>query len=56
MKVVFIKYPEHSKRYVMYQEHPNNSTMEIGSYNVVFLRDEFISIDEIKKVPELYEL
>ena len=47
-KMVFIQYPEHSKRYVMYGEHPNGGMTEVDSRNVEFLEDEFPSIGEIK--------
>lgn len=55
-KMVFIRYPDHSKGYVMYGEHPNGGMTEVDSRNVNFLEDEFPSIGEIKKDLELYEL
>ena len=54
-KMVFIRYPTHSKGYVIYGEDPNGG-MRIESRNVNFLEDEFLSIGEIKKNLELYEL
>ena len=54
--MVFIRYPAHSKGYVMYREHPNGGVTEIESHNVDFLEDEFPSVGEIKKDLELYEL
>ena len=54
--MVFIRHPAHSKRYVMYREHPHGGMTEIASRNVDFLEDEFPSIGEIKKDLELYEL
>ncbi|XP_021912491.1 uncharacterized protein LOC110826200 [Carica papaya] len=55
-KMVFIKYPEHSKGYVLFGEHPNGGMTEIDSCNVDFLEDEFPSIGEIKENLKLYEL
>ena len=49
-------YPEHSKRYVMFGEHPNGCMTEVDSRNVNFLRDEFPSTGEIKQDLQLYEL
>ena len=49
MKMVVIRYPAHSKAYVMYGEHPNGGMIEIESRNVDFLEDEFPRIGEIKK-------
>ena len=40
----------------MYGKHPNGGITEIDSCNVDFLEDEFLSIGEIKKDLELYEL
>jgi len=47
-KMVFIKYPEHSKGYIMLGEHPNGGMIEVDSHNINFLEDEFPSIGEIK--------
>jgi len=55
-KLVFIRYPEHSKGYVMYGEHRNGGLTEVDSRNVEFLEDEFPSIGEIKQDMTLYEL
>ena len=55
-KMVFIRYFEHSKGYIMYGEHPDGDMKEIVSRNVDFLEDEFPSIGEIKKDSLLYEL
>ena len=54
--MVVIRYPEHSKGYVMYSEHPNDRMTEVDSRNVEFLEDEFPSIGEIKQAIALYEL
>ena len=54
--MVFIRYSEHSKGYVMYGEHPNGGMIEVDSRNVEFLEDEFPSIGEIKQDTALYEL
>jgi len=54
--MVFIRYPAHFKRYVMYGEHLNGGMTEVESRNVDFLEDEFLSIGEIKKDLEFYEL
>ena len=48
-KMVFIRYPEHSKGYVMYGGHRNGGMKEVDSRNVDFLEDEFPSIGEVKK-------
>lgn len=38
-KKVFIRYPEHSKGYVMFGEHPNGGMTEMDSRNVEFLEN-----------------
>ena len=55
-KMVFIRYPKHSKGNVMYEKYPNSGMTEIDSHNVDFLEDELPSIREIKKNLKLYEL
>ena len=55
-KMVFIRYLEHSKGYVMFGEHPDSGMMKIDSRNVEFLEDEFPSISEIKNNLALYKL
>jgi len=55
-KMVFICYPEHSKGYVMYGEHPNGGMTEVDSHNVEFLEDDFSSIGEIKNDVALFGL
>jgi len=47
-KMVFIRYSEHSKGYVMYGEHPDGGMKKVDSRNVDFLEDEFPSIGEVK--------
>ena len=47
--MVLMRYPAHSKGYVMYGKHPNGGMTETESRNVNFLEDEFPSIGEIKK-------
>ncbi|KAL0367960.1 UNVERIFIED_CONTAM: Retrovirus-related Pol polyprotein from transposon TNT 1-94 [Sesamum calycinum] len=54
-KLIFIRYCEHSKGYVMYGEHPNKR-IEIESRDVDFLEEDFPSISEVKENLELYEL
>ena len=54
--MLFIRYPAHSKGYVMYGEHSNGGVIEIESHNVDFLKVEFPSIGEIKKDLQLYEV
>jgi len=39
-KMVFMRYPEHSKGYVMFGKHSNGGMTEIDSRNVDFLEDE----------------
>jgi len=53
--MVFIRYHQHSKDYVIYGEHPNDNMMKIESCDVNFLENEFLSICEIKNHLELYE-
>ncbi|KAL0287546.1 UNVERIFIED_CONTAM: Retrovirus-related Pol polyprotein from transposon TNT 1-94 [Sesamum radiatum] len=55
-KLIFIRYCEHSKSYVMYGEHPNKGMTEIESRDVDFLEEDFPSISEVKENLELYEL
>ena len=40
----------------MFGEHPDGGMTEVDSYNVDFLKDEFLSIDEIKQDLQPYEL
>ena len=54
--MVFVRYSEHSKGYVMFEEHLNGGIMEIDSRNIEFLDDEFPRVGEIKKDLKLYEL
>jgi len=53
--MVFIRYPEHSKGYVMFGKYHNGGMMEIDSSNVEFLEYESLSV-EIKKGLKLYKL
>ncbi|KAL0413193.1 UNVERIFIED_CONTAM: hypothetical protein Sradi_1521000 [Sesamum radiatum] len=55
-KLIFIRYCEHSKGYVMYGEHPDKGMTEIESCDVDFLEDDFPSISEVKGNLELYKL
>ncbi|KAL0457635.1 UNVERIFIED_CONTAM: Retrovirus-related Pol polyprotein from transposon TNT 1-94 [Sesamum latifolium] len=55
-KLIFIRYCEHSKGYVMYGEHPDKGMTEIESRDVDFLEEDFPSISEVKGNLELYEL
>jgi len=55
-KMVFRRYSEHSKGYVMYGEHPDGDMKEVDSRNIDFLEDEFPSIGEVKNDSQLYEL
>lgn len=52
---MFIRYPERSKRDLIYSEHPDRGMIEIESCNVEFVK-EFSSIGEVKKNIGLYEL
>jgi len=54
--MIFIRYHEHSKGYVMYGRHLNGDVPKSNSSNVDFLEDEFSSIGEIRKDLQLYEL
>ena len=49
IKMVYIRYSEHSKGYVMYGEHPNSGMMKVDFENVDFLEDVFSSLGELKK-------
>ena len=40
----------------MYDEHPNERLTEIKSCNIDFIENDFLSIGEVKKSLELYEL
>ena len=40
----------------MFVEHPNGRMIEVDSSIVKFLKDQFLSVDEIKKDLWLYEL
>ena len=42
-KCIFIRYPEHSKGYVLIGEQPDRTVTEIESRDVVFIEDEFPS-------------
>jgi len=55
-KMVFIRYPTHSKEYVLYGEYSNGGMTKIASCNIDFLEDEFPTIGGIKKNVELFEL
>ncbi|KAL0336693.1 UNVERIFIED_CONTAM: Retrovirus-related Pol polyprotein from transposon TNT 1-94, partial [Sesamum radiatum] len=55
-KLIFIRYCEHSKGYVMYCEYLNKGMAEIESRYVDFLEEDFPSISEVKGNLELYEL
>ena len=55
-KMVFIRYSEHSKEYLIVREHLNGSMTKVYSHNVEFLEDEFPSVGEIKKDLKLYKL
>ncbi|KAL0349923.1 UNVERIFIED_CONTAM: hypothetical protein Sradi_4141500 [Sesamum radiatum] len=55
-KLIFIRYCEHSKGYVMYYEHPDKGMTEIESRDVDFLEGDFPSISNVKGNLELYEL
>jgi len=55
-KMVFIRYPEYSRGYVMYGKHHTSGMTEVDSRNVDFLEDEFPSLREIKISLALYKL
>lgn len=55
-KMVFIRYPEYSKGYVMFGEHPNGGMTKIDSRYVEFLEDELPSVGKIKNNLKLYKL
>ena len=48
-KMVFKRYPENSKRYMVYGEHLSGDMIEIDSHNVDVLEHEFPSVGEMKK-------
>ena len=47
-KKIFIRYSESSKGYVMYGEHSDGGMIEIESFDVNFIEDDFPSISEAK--------
>ena len=51
--MVFTRYLEHSKGYVMHGEHSNGGMIEVDS---CIIEDGFPSVGEIKKDLALYEL
>ena len=53
---ILIRYLEHSKGCVKYGENPNSGTVKVDSRNVDFLEDKFLTISEIKKDLQLYQL
>ena len=55
-KMMFIRYPQHSKAYATYGKHLNGDTTELDYHNVDFLEDEFPSIDEVNKDLKLHDL
>ncbi|KAK4435190.1 hypothetical protein Salat_0682300 [Sesamum alatum] len=55
-KLIFIRYCEHPKGYVMYDEHPDRGMTEIESRDVDFLEEDFPSISEVKWDIQLYVL
>ncbi|KAL0373355.1 UNVERIFIED_CONTAM: Copia protein [Sesamum radiatum] len=55
-KLIFIRYCEYSKGYVMYGEHLDKGVTEIESRDVDFLEEDFPSISQVKGNLELYEL
>ncbi|KAL0349840.1 UNVERIFIED_CONTAM: hypothetical protein Sradi_4133200 [Sesamum radiatum] len=55
-KLIFIRYCDHSKGYVMFGEHRDKGMTEIESGDVDFLEEDFPSLSEIKGNLELYEL
>ncbi|KAL0313704.1 UNVERIFIED_CONTAM: hypothetical protein Scaly_2908500 [Sesamum calycinum] len=55
-KLIFIRYCDHSKGYVMFGEHRDKGMTEIESGDVDFLEEDFPSLSEVKGNLELYEL
>ena len=52
----FIRYPEGSKDYVMFGEHPNGGKAEVDSCDVDFIENDFPSIGDVNESLDLYEL
>ncbi|KAK4428468.1 hypothetical protein Salat_1146400 [Sesamum alatum] len=55
-KLIFIRYFEHSKGHVMYDEHPDRGMTGIESRDIEFLEEDFPSISEVKGDLEQYKL
>ena len=55
-KYTFIRYPEGSKGYVMFGEHPDGGKTEVDSRDVDFIENDFHSIGYVNESLDLYEL
>ena len=55
-KCIFIRYPEHSKGYVLIGEQLDESVTELESCDVDFIESEFPNIGEVEKNLTLYEM
>ena len=55
-KCIFIRYPEHSKGYVLIGERDDGTITELESPDVIFLENEFPSITDVDKDIRLYEM
>ena len=55
-KHTFIRYPEGSKGYVMFGEHPDGGKTEVDSCDVDFIENDFPSIGDFNESLDLYDL
>ena len=55
-KHTFIRYPEGSKGYVMFGEHPDGGKTEVDLHDVNFIENDFPSIGDVNESLDLYEL
>ena len=55
-KHTFIRYPEGSKGYVMFGEHPDGVKTEVDLRNVDFIENDFPSIGDVNESLELEEM
>ena len=55
-KHTFIRYPEGSKDYMVFGEHPDRGNTEVDSGDVDFIENDFPSIGDVNESLNLYEL
>ena len=55
-KHTFIRYPEGSKGYVMFSEHPDGGKTKVDSRDVDFIENDLLSIGDVNESLDLYDL